>query len=309
MEENVQAVPRDIDTVTREICEIKSRVQSLALMYAVEIGRRLAEAKEMLPHGEWGKWLSEKVDFAPRTAQRLMLAAEEFGGREAPSLLIFSKTTPVSYLPYTKALELLALPAEERGEFAAEHDLSDMTRKEIADAVRERDEARRETAEAEKRARAAEEAVQASKELQDKLAAAERAAEAARKDLADAKKCAEKQVKDACASARREAQAEACKKAEKELEDARKKAAEAIKTQEEAAAAAAQAKARADALEKKLKMASPALALFRSRFEDLQAEVQRLRSMLTTIRQDDQDTAAKLTAALAAYFESEAKKT
>ena len=140
-------------------------------------------------------------------------------------------------------------------------------------------------------------------------AAAERAAEAARKDLADAKKCAEKQVKDACASARREAQAEACKKAEKELEDARKKAAEAIKTQEEAAAAAAQAKARADALEKKLKMASPALALFRSRFEDLQAEVQRLRSMLTTIRQDDQDTAAKLTAALAAYFESEAKKT
>ena len=45
------------------------------------------------------------------------------------------------------------------------------------------------------------------------------------------------------------------------------------------------------------------------KIKEQQAEVQRLRSMLTTIRQDDQDTAAKLTAALAAYFESEAKKT
>ena len=48
---------RDIQTVTTEIWMIRRQVEQTALSGAIEIGRRLTEAKELLPHGEWGKWL------------------------------------------------------------------------------------------------------------------------------------------------------------------------------------------------------------------------------------------------------------
>ncbi|NFO87893.1 DUF3102 domain-containing protein [Clostridium botulinum] len=39
-----------------------------------EIGMCLHCIKEQLPHGEWGKWLEENVDYTPRTAQRYIKA-------------------------------------------------------------------------------------------------------------------------------------------------------------------------------------------------------------------------------------------
>lgn len=45
---------REIGVITSEIKDICRQARSMALMYAVEIGRRLTEAKEILPHGEWG---------------------------------------------------------------------------------------------------------------------------------------------------------------------------------------------------------------------------------------------------------------
>ena len=212
MEEKI-TVQRDIGVITQEICEIKSRAQSLALMYAVEIGRRLIEAKAMLPHGEWGKWLAEKVDFTPRSAQNFMLAAKEFGDGESPSLLIFSNTKTFSHLPYTKVLQLLAIPEEEREEFVEKHDLSEMTSKEIAEAIKQRDEARKEAREAAKRAQEAEEAAKGVDALKKELADVVKAAAEAQKQLREAEKDVEAKVAAARSAAEKEAKEKAAKEA------------------------------------------------------------------------------------------------
>lgn len=92
----------------------------------IEIGKRLIEAKEQIPHGEWGKWLEEKVDFSERTARRFMQAAREFSNR--PALTDFEPT---------KVFLLLDVPAEQREEFAQQHNLEEMTTRQVEAAVKE----------------------------------------------------------------------------------------------------------------------------------------------------------------------------
>lgn len=43
--------------IAAEINTIKSQTTNVVLAGSIEIGRRLKEAKDMLPHGEWGRWL------------------------------------------------------------------------------------------------------------------------------------------------------------------------------------------------------------------------------------------------------------
>ena len=79
MSELLQTSTRDIDMVTVEINTIKRQTQQILLTAAVEIGRRLVEAKSMVPHGEWGKYLEEKVEYSQSTAKNLMKLFEEYG--------------------------------------------------------------------------------------------------------------------------------------------------------------------------------------------------------------------------------------
>ena len=48
---------RDSDTVAAEINTIKETARKVMITSAIMIGGKLAEAKSMVPHGEWGKWL------------------------------------------------------------------------------------------------------------------------------------------------------------------------------------------------------------------------------------------------------------
>lgn len=129
------ASDRDIETITGEILRLKQTAGEAILA----IGQRLMEAKAMLPHGEWLPWLSERVEFSERTATRFMRLAREW-----------TNQTALSDLGATKALTLLALPANEREEFIAgshlvdgrEKTVIDMSARELEKAIRERDEAR-----------------------------------------------------------------------------------------------------------------------------------------------------------------------
>lgn len=114
---------RDIDIITEEINFYKQQ----AGMAILEIGKRLAEAKSQLSHGEWLPWLEEKVEFSERSAQQYMRLWKEYG-----------KSATVADLGVRKALVLLALPESEREEFAAENHAADMTAKELEEAVRQR---------------------------------------------------------------------------------------------------------------------------------------------------------------------------
>ena len=124
--------PRTIEAVTEEILDIKQRVAEDFM----ELGQRLCEAKELLPHGEWLPWLEQRVQFSERTAQKFMQLAREYESN--PKL--------ASDLGSEKAFALLALPREEREEIA-QHGAtvdgktkaaSDLTTREVRQIVAER---------------------------------------------------------------------------------------------------------------------------------------------------------------------------
>ena len=124
--------PRTIEAVTEEILDIKQRVAEDFM----ELGQRLCEAKELLPHGEWLPWLEERVQFSERTAQKFMQLAREYESN--PKL--------AADLGSEKAFALLALPKEEREQIAAEGATvngktkapADLTTREVKQIVAER---------------------------------------------------------------------------------------------------------------------------------------------------------------------------
>ena len=123
--------------IASEINSIKRRTDKIMLESCVQIGRCLTEAKEVVPYGEWGKWLREEVSYSQRTAEHLMRICREFGPKLVPSVESLSESKPVSILSYTKAVILLKIPAEDREEFIACHDLETMSKRELQEVVRE----------------------------------------------------------------------------------------------------------------------------------------------------------------------------
>jgi hypothetical protein len=93
----------------------------------IEIGKRLIEAKAQLQHGEWGKWLEEKVDFTQNTANRFMRIASNYES--------------TYNLGTEKLFKLLEIPKEEREEFIEENNVRDMTVKELQKVIKEKKEA------------------------------------------------------------------------------------------------------------------------------------------------------------------------
>ena len=113
---------RSIDTITAEIQFYKQQ----AGISILEIGKRLIEAKEQLNHGEWLDWLGNRVDISERMAQNFMKISREY-----------SNPKSVSDLGVTKALALLAVPAEEREQFAEAVHAEDLSVRELKAKIRE----------------------------------------------------------------------------------------------------------------------------------------------------------------------------
>ncbi len=124
--------------IAAEINMITHQTKKILLASAVEIGRRLKEAKSLLNHGEWGKWLEESVGYSQSTASRLMKLYEEYGTNFLDGSGM-SNCAPVQNLTYTQALLLLGLPEEEREEFLAQNDVPGMTKQELQQALKDRD--------------------------------------------------------------------------------------------------------------------------------------------------------------------------
>lgn len=124
MEKELQVT--NIQQIEAEITLLKQQTAQ----NIIEIGKRLIKAKELLPHGEWGKWLEEKVSFKERTAQNYMRVAREF-----------SNTNSIADLEQTKIFALLDVPVEEREEFIADNYVKNMTTREFKQAIKEKKDA------------------------------------------------------------------------------------------------------------------------------------------------------------------------
>ena len=140
MSENVVAV-RSIEIVTAEIYTIRDNARKVFLDAVVQIGTRLEEAKQLVPQGEWTAYLTDRLGYKPSTAQNYMRIAREFGGGQV-SLSGKTAADAFAELSYSQILPLLGMAEEEREELAEEHDLPNMSSREIAALVKERDEAK-----------------------------------------------------------------------------------------------------------------------------------------------------------------------
>jgi len=128
---------RTPQVIAAEINMIISQTKKILLAGAIEIGRRLKEAKGLVKHGEWLKWLEESVSYSQRTASRLIKIYEEYGpyfGDGADD----ANRSPVTDLTYTQAVLLLGLPGEEREEFLAQNNVPAMSKQELQQALKHR---------------------------------------------------------------------------------------------------------------------------------------------------------------------------
>ncbi len=126
---------RTPDVIALEINTIKDQTAKVIIMNSIEIGRRLSEAKGMLPHGEWGTWLKEKVDYSQDTAGNLMRIFTEYG---ADQIDLFGTANSETFrnLGYSQAVALLAIPRDEREEFIEDVGAEDLSVRKLEEEIK-----------------------------------------------------------------------------------------------------------------------------------------------------------------------------
>lgn len=141
---------RSPEVIADEINAIKtqtSNILSAALSYTkrscFEIGKRLEEAKALVPHGEWGAWLESNFEYSESTAGNLMRIYREFGGEQINLLTGKSDMETFEGLSQSQLVELFTLPKHTRVEFVEAHreELEDgMSIREMRDLIKEQKE-------------------------------------------------------------------------------------------------------------------------------------------------------------------------
>ena len=98
-------------------------VGNVALMMVVSAGRRLLVVKERLPHGEFGAWCDNNLDFSQSKANKMMQLAK----RSSDENSIFSNSYTCTNLSISKAFTLLSAPDDVAKEVIESEDINDMT--------------------------------------------------------------------------------------------------------------------------------------------------------------------------------------
>lgn len=309
--ENQLQCERNIDTVVSEIKTICEQVRQYVLLSAVEIGRRLVEAKEMLPHGSWGEWITGNFEFSHRQANLFMELFEAYGSDQTTLFGAELKSQAFANLSYTKALKLLALPEEEREDFMKENDVDGMSTRELERVIKERDEALKKAETVDKLQKEIEDANEYAKSLkkesEDAVTEKEKLSaelEALQEKLEKAKQ-AEKKAKEKLkalqenpeispevmakltADAEKKAAEEEKQRIEEQMQEANRKITEAEKAKTEAEIKLKFAEDRADNLQKQLKMSDPAVTEFNAIFEQTQQDLQKLITAHENIKDKD----------------------
>ena len=139
---NQTGIARTQEVIGAEIRSLTASARTMTMWYYCEIGKRLTEAKELVPHGEWMDFLARETEFSSSSAGRLMQVYKEYGTAENTNF------PTLGNISISNALRLLAVPEEEREAFAAEVDAEHLTTRELEDAIKAREAAERELAQA-----------------------------------------------------------------------------------------------------------------------------------------------------------------
>lgn len=129
-----------------EINTIKVQVQQVVQNGTLEIGQRLVQAKAAVPHGCWGQWLKEKVDYSERTAQMLIATYERFGNGQQKLFGKVADPELVAQLSRSQMFALMSIKNEDDCMAFMEENketLPDMSKRELEQAIKERDQAKK----------------------------------------------------------------------------------------------------------------------------------------------------------------------
>lgn len=300
---------RDINVIKTEINTLYQTALRSELSYAIQLGRKLTEAKQLVDHGEWGNWIKDNLPFSQDKATMMMKIYEAYGANQE-SLFGDVNSETFRNLGISQAFALLSVPENEREEFVKEHDVESMSVRELKKAIEERDaavSAQKKLEEDNKMLRDSNRDLnmkaQQVTNLQTEAAKAvdkAKKAESARED-------AEKKLQDARA-ALADAKANPVISEEKRREIREEAHAEAQAEIAAAEAGKAAAEQRAEDLRKQLATASPDMTTFKIYFTQLQEDQNRLHGLLLRIRNTDQETAGKLSKAIMAAVDAFRKK-
>lgn len=127
---------RTPEVIAAEIRFIDNQARQYVLHSAIDIGQKLLEVKELVGHGEWGKWLKDNVNYSQSTANNFMAVSREY-----------SQSQSLANLSYSQAVALLSVPADERESFAEDVGAADMSTRELQAAIKAKEEAERQLVE------------------------------------------------------------------------------------------------------------------------------------------------------------------
>lgn len=103
---------------------------------AIEVGKRLIQAKELVPHGQWKEWLSSNFNLKYRMAANFMAIADRWGNRTNSQ-----EVQSIALLGATQMIAMLALPEGEEEKFLTEQaekgtSVQDMTVKNLREEIK-----------------------------------------------------------------------------------------------------------------------------------------------------------------------------
>lgn len=137
-------IAEEINTIKSQTSGILTAAYSYAKRSCFEIGKRLVEAKEIVPFGEWGEWLESNFEYSESTAGNLMRIYREFGSEQMDMLTGKSPAETFEGLSQSQLVELFTLPKGARADFVEAHreELEDgeMSIREMRELIREQKE-------------------------------------------------------------------------------------------------------------------------------------------------------------------------
>lgn len=284
---------RSLPVIASEILQIEENACRVAMDAAIRIGARLIEAKELAGHGKWAQWCEENLNYSQKKAERFMKIYEEYSDPESPYL----KSTTLSKLSISKALSLLDIPKEEVESFAENHNIDELSVRELEAEIKAL-KASNEEAE-EKVFKATNLAASLEKQI-DELKATGADPGKIQKLEAEIEKLKEKEkkLKDDLAEAKRTKQAEVLKAiSEKEIEITSKAKIEAASEIKKINAENEKLKKEAEELERKIKnSANENTLIFKLRADQLQESFKACALCIQT--EPDEETKEKMKKAL-----------
>lgn len=317
----VETPPTTVDSgkppeiLAAEIRTIKAQTGRMVLNASIEVGRRLTDAKAKLPHGSWGEYLKNEVDYSPSQAQNLMRVFREYGSDQQSLFGGEAKSQTFGRLTFSQALSLLVIPDEdEREKFVLENDVEHMSVRELNEALKARDAALDEAAAAREDAkdirrevnRLQEQMADQTRTYEAKLTSAGIEVNRAKAEAQAARDAQEKaaakaqRFQDALSEANASAQAaeEEHARLTQELEELRSRPAETDTAAVEAArqAAIAEMTEKVDKAKEKEKKAKEKCKAFEESLEAVQRELAELKAKGPEVRELTQEEKDALTA-------------